>query len=121
MLSDLAARYTKDRLLVVKVDVTVHQDILDAFKQAKEAFGRVDVVVSNAGTALLSEVEGTPDDVARALFEVNFWGAAHVSQEAVRFFREENAPQGGYLIQNSASAALTTVPTFGFYSAAKHG
>ena len=43
------------------------------------------------------------------MFEVNFWGAVHVSQEAIRFFREENVPQGGHLIQNSAGAGF-----FGF-------
>ncbi len=62
-----------------------------------------------------------PDEPARAMFEVDFWGAAHVSQEAVRFFREENSPQGGRLIQNSAGVGLVVMPVFGFYTAAKHG
>ncbi|KAM5545436.1 hypothetical protein V8D89_000474 [Ganoderma adspersum] len=119
--ADLAAQYPKERLLVLKVDVTVHQDILDAFKRAKEAFGKVDVVVSNAGTALLSEVEGTPDDVARALFEVNFWGSTHVLQEAVRFMREENAPgKGGRIFQITSGTELVGYPACGFYSATKH-
>ena len=122
VLSDLAAQYPKERLLVLKVDVTVHQDILDAFKQAKDIFGRVDVVVSNAGTALLSEIEGTPDDVARALFEVNFWGSTHVLQEAVRFMREENAPgTGGRIFQITSGTELVGYPACGFYSATKHG
>ena len=107
--------------MVLKLDVSKPEEIVDAFTAAKEKFGRIDVVFNNAGYAVAGELEGMPDEPARAMFEVDFWGAAHVSQEAVRFFREENTPQGGYLIQNSASAALTTVPTFGFYSAAKHG
>ncbi|KAM5545860.1 hypothetical protein V8D89_000898 [Ganoderma adspersum] len=121
VLADLVAQYPKERLLVLKVDVTVHQDILDAFKEAKETFGKVDVVVSNAGTALLSEVEGTPDDVARALFEVNFWGSRHVLQEAVRFMREENAPgKGGRIFQITSGTELVGYPACGFYSATKH-
>ncbi|KAI1793786.1 NAD(P)-binding protein [Ganoderma leucocontextum] len=55
------------------------------------------------------------------MFEVNFWGAVHISQEAVRFFRDENKPQGGRLIQNSAGVGLVTIPTMGFYASAKHG
>ena len=121
VLASFAAQYTPEQLLVLRLDVSKPDEIKSAFAQAKAAFGRVDVVFSNAGYAVAGEAEGVPDEAARAAFEVNFWGAAHVSQEAVRFFREENAPRGGYLIQNSASAALTTVPTFGFYSAAKHG
>ena len=122
VLNDLAAQYLKERLLLLKVDVTVHQDILDAFQQAKDAFGRVDVVVSNAGTALLSEIEGTPDNVARALFEVNFWGSTHVLQEAVRFMRDENAPgTGGRIFQITSGTELVGWPACGFYSATKHG
>ncbi len=74
VLADLQAQYPADRLLVLKVDVSVHSDIIAAFEKTREVFGRLDVVVSNAGYALLGEVESTPDDVARALFEVNFWG-----------------------------------------------
>ena len=62
-----------------------------------------------------------PDEPARAMFEVDFWGAAHVSQEAVRFFRDENSPQGGHLIQNSASSIWVNLPLMGFYTASKCG
>nr|VWO98273.1 Zn(2)-C6 fungal-type domain-containing protein [Ganoderma boninense] len=54
------------------------------------------------------------------MFDVNYWGAVHVSQEAVGFFREENSPQGGRLIQNSAGVGLVTLPTLGFYASTKH-
>ena len=71
-LASLAAQYGPDRLLVLPVDVTVPADIVAAFKAAADAFGRIDVVVSNAGVSVLSEIEGTPDEAARAVFEVNF-------------------------------------------------
>ena len=88
---------------------------------AKAAFGRVDVVFNNAGYGVAGEAEVVPLEPARAMFDVNFWGAVAVSQEAVRFFREENVPQGGRLIQNSAGMGLVTLPTFAFYSSSKHG
>lgn len=106
---------------MLKLDVTDKEAIKDTFAKAKATFGRIDVVFNNAGHSLVGEAEATPDDLARNVFEVIFWGAVHVSQEAVRFFREENQPQGGHLIQNSAIGGLIGVPTLGFYIAAKHG
>ena len=106
---------------MLKLDVTRPEEIKAAFRAAKDAFGRIDVVFNNAGYSLLGEAEATPDAPARKVFEVVFWGAVHVSQEAVRFFREENSPPGGHLVQNSAAGGLVAVPTLGFYIAAKHG
>ena len=67
------------------------------------------------------EVEDTPDDVARKLFEVNFWGAANVTREAVRVFREVNQPRGGRLLQMSSITGGKSPPTMGYYGATKHG
>ncbi|KAI1793784.1 NAD(P)-binding protein [Ganoderma leucocontextum] len=119
-LNDFASQYTPEQLLVLRLDVSSAEEIKAAFIKAKEKFGRVDVVFNNAGYVVAGEAEAVPDGPARALFDVNFWGAAHVSQEAVRFFREENSPQGGRLIQNSATVGLAATPTMGFYCAAKH-
>lgn len=121
VLRELAARHTPDQLLFVKVDVTKPDEIKEAFRRAKAAFGRVDVVFNNAGYVVAGEVEAVPDDPARAMFETNFWGAAHVSQEAVRFFRDENKPQGGHLITNTAAGGLSGYPIIGWYCASKHG
>ena len=121
VLQDFASQYPSNQLLVLRLDVTKPQEIKDAFTKAKEAFGRVDVVFNNAGFAAFGEAEATPDDVARYIFEVDFWGAVHVSQEAVRFFRDENKPQGGRLIQNSAAVGLAVSQGLAFYGAAKHG
>lgn len=120
-LVDLASKYSSAQLLVAKVDVTNHDEIKAAFRRAKDAFGRVDIVFNNAGYVLTGEAETTPEELAKKLFEVDFWGAVRVSQEAVRFFREDNNPQGGYLIQNSAAAGIAAFPALGFYTAAKHG
>ena len=122
VLNDLVAQYGPDRLLALKVDVVIHQDILDAFRKVQEVFGQLDVVVSNAGVSVLGEIEGTTDEAARAMFEVNFWGAVHVTQEAVKFFREVNGPGiGGRLIQISSGCGIVGWPSCGFYSATKHG
>ena len=121
VLNDFASKYTAEQLLVLRLDVSKTDEIKGAFAKAKEVFGRVDVVFNNAGFAVNGEAEAVPDDAARSLFEVDFWGAVHVSQEAVRFFRDENKPQGGRLIQNSAAVGIMTFPTAAFYGAVKHG
>ena len=52
------------QLLVLKLDVTKPEDVTNAFAKAKEVFGRIDVVLNNAGYGILAEFEGTPEDVA---------------------------------------------------------
>ena len=121
-LSDLTKQYPPSRLLVVALDVRQASQITDAFAKAKDTFGRIDVVFNNAGYGMLAEVEGTPDDAARELFETDFWGAAKVNIEAVKFFRESNPPGlGGRLLVTSSFVGLKPLPCSGFYSAAKHG
>ncbi|KIJ67113.1 hypothetical protein HYDPIDRAFT_26515 [Hydnomerulius pinastri MD-312] len=120
-LDDLAARYPKDRLLVLKVDVSKQADIDYAFAQTKDTFGRLDVVFNNAGYAVFGEVEATPNDAARAMFEVNFWGVVNVSRAAVKFFREVNEPgKGGVLLQTSSVSGFAGPPGLSFYAASKH-
>ncbi|KAH9847854.1 NAD-P-binding protein [Lenzites betulinus] len=120
VLDDLVAKYPASQLRLVSLDVTQPAEIDAAFEQAKAAFGRVDIVFNNAGYAAIGEGEVMPDDVARPLLEVNFWGAVHVSQRAIRFFREENTPQGGLLLQNTSMMGLAGAPAAAFYAAAKH-
>ncbi|KAJ7487819.1 hypothetical protein FB451DRAFT_727694 [Mycena latifolia] len=120
VLDDIAAT-NPERLLVVKCDVTKPDDIISAFAAAIEKFGRVDVVFNNAGYPIVAEIEATPENAARAMFEVNFWGAAAVSKEAVRVFRDVNPGNaGGRLLNVTSSAGLSGTPIFGMYSASKH-
>ncbi|KAI0369428.1 NAD-P-binding protein [Pilatotrama ljubarskyi] len=120
VLDDLAQKYPKDRLLLLKLDVTVREHIVDAFAQAKKAFGRIDVVFNNAGYADTGEVESMDEATARAIFDTNFWGATAVTREALEFFREVNPPgHGGVLLQMSSVLGVTGTPAFAFYSASK--
>lgn len=122
VLKDLQDRTPAEKLLVLKVDVTKEGDVLNAFTQAKEKFGRIDIVINNAGHGMGSFVETNPEDEARSMFEVNFWGATRVNREAVRAFRDSNPPgAGGRLVVISSYTGFAALPSLGYYSATKHG
>lgn len=120
-LSSLRDRYAPDKLLVHKLDVSALTDVVSAFEAAKEAFGRVDIVLSNAGCTVSGELEGIPMQEGRKIFDVNFWGSVQVCLEAMKFFREVNGSEvGGRLIVTSSFAGIATIPIAGYYSASKH-
>ena len=120
-LETLRVQWPESKLIILKLDVTKREDINAAMEQVKVRVGRIDFVFNNAGYGLMSEVEGTPEDAARAMFEVNFWGAAYVAREAVKFFRDVNQPPGGTLLNVSSYMGLVPQPLMGYYVASKHG
>lgn len=120
-LSHLREKYSPNSLHILKLDVINGDDIVAAFEYAKENLGRIDIVFNNAGHGVIAEIEGTPEDVARRVFDVNFWGAMNISREAIRFFREVNKPQGGRLWNVSSIAGIFPFASLGYYSASKHG
>ncbi|KAK7012211.1 NAD(P)-binding protein [Favolaschia claudopus] len=125
VLSDLVKKYDQlekktqnKQLLVLKVDVTIKEEVKAAFVTAKQTFGRIDVVFNNAGYGIISEVEGISEANARNLFEVNFWGSFNVTKEALEYFRQ-NDPIGGLLINMSSMFGVDAPPGAGFYAATK--
>lgn len=116
VLANLATKY-HDTLLLLKLDVTQQEEVTEAFSAARERFGRIDVVLSNAGHGIVSEIEGTNEKNAHDLFEVNFWGASYVCRAAVKFFRDENWPMGGRLIQVSSVGGIKSSPGNAWYCA----
>ncbi|OCH95096.1 NAD-P-binding protein [Obba rivulosa] len=122
MLAGLSVQYPADRLLVLKLDVQNENEITAAFTAAKERFGQLNVMFNNAAYSVVSEVESAAgkEMPIRAMFEVNFWGATHVTQAAVKFFREVKKPGvGGCLFQVSSMAGIEGIPALGFYNATK--
>ncbi|RDX48767.1 NAD-P-binding protein [Lentinus brumalis] len=112
----------KDEVVVATVrSPAVLEDLSPhAFSRAKAAFGRIDVVVNNAGVAELGEVELVDEAKARAVLETNFWGALNVTKEAIRFFRDDNPPgAGGRLLQMSSYLGITGLAGAGFYVSSK--
>ncbi|WP_371522054.1 SDR family NAD(P)-dependent oxidoreductase [Kitasatospora sp. NBC_01300] len=115
-LDDLVARYG-ERILPVPLDVTDAAAAEAAFATARQAFGRVDVVVNNAGYANLAPVETAAETDFRRQFDTNFWGVYNVSKAALPLLREQGA---GLVIQfSSIGGRVGGNPGLGSYQAAK--
>ena len=79
VLAYLKEKYTAEQLLIQQLDVVNDEHIEAAFAATKEHFGRLDVVINNAGYGLFGEAEGIPLDEAREQLEVLFWGPVKIS------------------------------------------
>jgi NAD(P)-dependent dehydrogenase (short-subunit alcohol dehydrogenase family) len=117
VLKEFASAYSSTQLLVLPLDITKLEQIKAAFASAIEKFGRIDIVVNNAGHTLVAEAEGTVDEAAKYLFEVNFWGMANMTREAIRVFRDINKPIGGKILTISSEAGVEGWGTLSYYGA----
>ncbi|KAE8383521.1 hypothetical protein BDV26DRAFT_277145 [Aspergillus bertholletiae] len=108
------------RVLKLTLDVTSKSDITNSLSTAVDTFGRIDVLVNNAGYGTLGDTETFPESDARLQMETLFWGPVWLTQEAVRIFREANPPgHGGTIVQVSSIGGLVTFPGSAFYHASK--
>ncbi|PPR01295.1 hypothetical protein CVT24_006370, partial [Panaeolus cyanescens] len=120
VLDDLKARYPSSQLLVVALDVSVNEQIDRAFEAMVSHFGRVDVVVNNAGYAVFGEVEGIEEEAARKEFDVQFWGPVYISKLTAKTVREVNKKGQGAIIFNVSSAGgYNANPGLAFYASSK--
>jgi NAD(P)-dependent dehydrogenase (short-subunit alcohol dehydrogenase family) len=114
-LADLADRYG-DRILPVALDVTDPDAATAAVRAGAAAFGRIDVVVNNAGYANLASVEDiTPADF-RAQVDANLFGVVNVTKAALPLLRQQG---GGHIIQVSSIGGRLATPGLSAYQASK--
>ncbi|WP_435205146.1 oxidoreductase [Micromonospora sp. bgisy143] len=114
-LDDLVDAYG-DRVRVVALDVTDASAARAAVGVAVEAFGRVDVVVNNAGYADVASIEDMPEDDFRAQVDANFHGVVNVTRAALPTMREQG---GGHIIQISSVGGRVGGPGLSAYQSAK--
>jgi len=114
-LDGLVAAYG-DAVLPLELDVTDKAAVFAKVTRAKEHFGRLDVIVNNAGCGLLGAVEELTESQLRDQLETNLFGAVWVIQAALPHLREQG---GGQLIQISSVAGLVGMPLGGGYCASK--
>jgi NAD(P)-dependent dehydrogenase (short-subunit alcohol dehydrogenase family) len=107
-----------DALLPLTLDVTNREAAFAAVKRAHEHFGRLDIVVNNAGYGHFGMVEEITEQEARAQIETNLFGALWVTQAALPFLREQGS---GHIVQVSSIGGISAFPSVGIYHASKWG
>jgi NAD(P)-dependent dehydrogenase (short-subunit alcohol dehydrogenase family) len=106
-----------DRVRTAALDVTDAGQVEAAVKTALEEFGRIDVVVNNAGNGSVGAVEELTLEELRALMEVMFFGAVTVTKAVLPHLRAQGS---GTVVQISSMGGQLSMPGFGAYSAAKY-
>jgi NAD(P)-dependent dehydrogenase (short-subunit alcohol dehydrogenase family) len=115
-LDELVAEYG-ERILPLPLEVTDAEAARAALAAAAERFGRVDVIVNNAGYANVSPIETADEADFRTQFETNFWGVYNVSKAAIPLLREQG---GGIVMQfSSVGGRVGGSPGIASYQAAK--
>jgi NAD(P)-dependent dehydrogenase (short-subunit alcohol dehydrogenase family) len=114
-LDDLVKTYG-DAILPIQLDVTDRDADFAAIQQAHDHFGRLDVVVNNAGYGHFGMVEELTESEARAQLETNLFGALWVTQAALPFLRAQGS---GHIIQVSSIGGISAFPMVGIYHASK--
>ncbi|MDP8951422.1 MAG: SDR family NAD(P)-dependent oxidoreductase [Actinomycetota bacterium] len=117
-LDDLVERISGNggEALAVACDVTDEQQAHDLIRRAKDEFGRVDVLVNNAGVMQLSKVQRGLSDEWRTMFDVNVLGLLYATDAAIEVMKEQGS---GHLVNISSLASRGTRPGLGVYSGTK--
>jgi NAD(P)-dependent dehydrogenase (short-subunit alcohol dehydrogenase family) len=113
---ELADLGDPERVHAVRLDVTDAADREAAVAAALERFGRVDVLVNNAGRTQVGAIEETTEEELRALFELHFFAPAALTRLVLPAMRAQG---GGAIVQMSSVGGQVTAPGFGAYCATK--
>jgi len=114
-IADLQEKYGSN-VLTIALDVTDGDQVKAAVGQAHAHFGRLDIVLNNAGYSLVGMIEEASADDIRMLYETNVLGPVAVIQAALPFLREQG---GGHILGTSSNLGHVTLPVIGYYCSSK--
>lgn len=116
---DLATRLgDKENLLVVTLDVSNESEVKAGVKQAIDRFGRIDVLVNNAGYGLLAATEEATNEEVKKQYDTNVFGLLNVTRAVLPHMRQQGS---GHIINiSSLFGYLNSVPGFGLYGSTKY-
>lgn len=106
-----------DSVLLLELDVTSPGQAESAVTRAYDHFGRIDIVLNNAGYSLVGTIEEASVEEVRALFETNVFGALAVIKAALPLLRKQEG--GGHILGTSSNLGHITLPVIGYYCASK--
>jgi NAD(P)-dependent dehydrogenase (short-subunit alcohol dehydrogenase family) len=112
---DLSERFG-DAVLPLSLDVTDGEQVRPVIEKAYAHFGRLDVLVNNAGGSLLAATEEASDEQIRDLFDTNYLGMVRVLRASLPLLRKQGS---GHILGVSSGLGITALPLLGFYSATK--
>jgi len=105
-----------DQVLVLKLDVTQADDAEAAIKATEARFGRIDVLVNNAGIGYIAAVEESEEAEVRKMFDVNVFGSGRMIWAVLPGMRKQRS---GCVVNFSSLAGLCGFPALGYYNATK--
>lgn len=114
-LSEFSNQYASS-VLTLKLDVTDKEACFETIAKAKAHFGKIDVLINNAGYGHIGAIEELDEKEIRKQFETNVYGLLWITQAVIPVMREQ---KGGHIIQVSSALGLVAFPTTGLYSASK--
>ena len=106
-----------DRALVLELDVTDQVQIHAAVTSAVERFGRIDVLVNNAGIGYFGSVEESDEEEFRRMFEINFFGLSSMTRAVLPVMRKQRS---GHVVNISSIGGLRSFPALAYYNATKY-
>lgn len=110
-------QYDHGQILKTKCDVTDHSQVVETVKEAYEKFGRIDVLVNNAGLGYFGTFEESDLKDAKWMFDVNVWGLVDMTRVVLPIMRKQRE---GYIINFSSIGGLYSFPTLSFYHGTKY-
>jgi NADP-dependent 3-hydroxy acid dehydrogenase YdfG len=105
-----------DNVLTLELDVTKPDQVKEAVTKAHAHFGKLDVVLNNAGYSLVGTIEEARADEVRALYETNVLGPVAVIQAALPLLRKQGY---GHIVGTSSNLGHVTLPVIGYYCSSK--
>ncbi len=106
----------KENALAIALDVNDKAQVADAVAKAEAHFGKIDVLVNNAGFGYFGAIEESDETEVRAMFETNFWGLAEMTRAVLPKMRERKS---GAIVNISSIGGLVGFPGVGYYNATK--
>lgn len=113
---DLVA-INEENALALQLEVTDKQQVADAVADAENHFGRIDVLVNNAGIGYFGAAEESDEDEVRAMFETNFWGLSEMTRAVLPKMRERRS---GIIVNISSIGGSVAFPALSYYHATKY-
>jgi NAD(P)-dependent dehydrogenase (short-subunit alcohol dehydrogenase family) len=116
-LKDLADKYP-DQLYPVQLDVTNKEQIVSAVENTVKHFGRIDVLVNNAGFGVIGAAEAFTDEQVRSQLDTNLYAPIEITRVVLPYMRKQRS---GHILQISSVGGRVGNPGLSMYQAAKFG